>query len=711
MTSEGQNYCEVQVDPYIWRDDQGFLSRLKQPGRGMYHDVRRRLPYYWSDFRDGLAYRVFAGTVRIYFVNLLPALAFQLDMQHNTGGFFGINEALLSSALAAGVFSLFSCQPLTVVGVTGLISLFNYTIYDIVKIYDATLYPRFMVWVGIWSATFHWATALLNISDYMRTVTDFSSQTFGLYVGTIYVIKGCEELSVGFENGQITNGFASSLVAILYFLTVYLLEQVGQTAYTRGWLRAILSDYAYPLATIWWTGFTHFPGNLSRVHFEYLQTTRAFFPTIERPWVVDFWTLPTTWIFVAVPFGFLMTLLFYYDHNVSSLTAQARNFPLTKPAGFHWDFFLLGCTCFVSGILNIPLPNGLVPQAPVHTDSVTYYEDTPYIIETGDESEPIIIRKETVAQKVAEQRVSHFVMCLALFGTMTGPILTVLSLVPRAIMSGVFFTVGMGSILTNPILTHKLAFLLRDPTFQRPSDPLNSVPRRQIWHYLSWQFLGFSTTVAISQTIGAIAFPILIVALIPLRWEILPRFFTAQELEAMDCLTATGDVVLVSLGGKPEMPETKVEKIRQYRPHDDAEAGVAGLGGGMIREDEGDIRRREERERNSRLLRGIGYDGGAITRRRSSVVSREDSESCPRRHAIRSMSSHRSPAPSHRRETSSSAAELGRDSISLARTRRNTSVSAKGDDASGADALNDVNELRRTRSLPKEAPAGEDDSI
>lgn len=48
--------------------------------------------------------------------------------------------------------------------------------------------------------------------------------------------------------------------------------------------------------------------------------------------------------------------------NVSSLTAQARQFPLKKPAGFHWDFFLLGCTTFISGIIGIPFPNGLVPQ-------------------------------------------------------------------------------------------------------------------------------------------------------------------------------------------------------------------------------------------------------------------------------------------------------------------------------------------------------------
>lgn len=107
-------------------------------------------------------------------------------MNRRTDGFYGVNEALLSSALAAFVFSLFSAQPLTVVGITGLISLFNYTIYDIVKLHDVTIYPQVMAWTGIWAAIFHWAFAIFNLSDYLRYVTDFSSQSFGMYVGIIY---------------------------------------------------------------------------------------------------------------------------------------------------------------------------------------------------------------------------------------------------------------------------------------------------------------------------------------------------------------------------------------------------------------------------------------------------------------------------------------------------------------------------------------------
>jgi hypothetical protein len=192
MNGDGMNGLQRinTTESYTFQGQRGWRQwRILRLGRGMYHDVKRRAPYYWSDIRDAFTYRAFASTVRMYFVNVLPAVAFTLDMYRRTGGFFGINEALFSSALAAMVFSLLSCQPLTIVGVTGLIALFNYTIYDIIVMYDPTIYPAFTAWVGIWAAIFHWIVAFGNFSDYMAYVTDFSSETFGMYVGIIYCSK------------------------------------------------------------------------------------------------------------------------------------------------------------------------------------------------------------------------------------------------------------------------------------------------------------------------------------------------------------------------------------------------------------------------------------------------------------------------------------------------------------------------------------------
>lgn len=61
---------------------------------------------------------------------------------------YGVNEVLLASVLGAVVFSLFAAQPLVIVGVTGPITVFNYTVYDIM-VPTGTNYFAFMALVGL----------------------------------------------------------------------------------------------------------------------------------------------------------------------------------------------------------------------------------------------------------------------------------------------------------------------------------------------------------------------------------------------------------------------------------------------------------------------------------------------------------------------------------------------------------------------------------
>ncbi|KAK0302078.1 hypothetical protein LTR01_008980 [Friedmanniomyces endolithicus] len=231
-------------DSYTWESLTGWKSyRTLRPFRGMYWDVRRRLPYYWSDIRDGLTYRTFAGTIRIFFVNLLPALAFQLDMTRQTDGYFGTNEALFSSALAALVFSTLSCQPLTVVGITGLISLFNYTVFAITEECGIReLYPQFIAWVSIWAAITHWVSAICNWCDYMRYITDFSSNSFGMYVGIVYMVKGFQELMALYYESNPAAGFLGVVIALCYFFSIVMLEMIGSTTCFTPNVRKFVSD-------------------------------------------------------------------------------------------------------------------------------------------------------------------------------------------------------------------------------------------------------------------------------------------------------------------------------------------------------------------------------------------------------------------------------------------------------------------------------------
>lgn len=43
--------------------------------------------------------------------------------------------------------------------------------------------------------------------------------------------------------------------------------------------------------------------------------------------------------------------------------AQGSDFPLRKPPGFHYDFFLLGITTFIAGLIGVPAPNGALFSA------------------------------------------------------------------------------------------------------------------------------------------------------------------------------------------------------------------------------------------------------------------------------------------------------------------------------------------------------------
>lgn len=145
-------------------------------------------------------------------------------------------------------------------------------------------------------------------------------------------------------------------------------------------------------------------------------------------------------------------------------------------------------------------------QAPVHTDSLTVYETELCIIPT-EEGEGAEIRRPIVkAAAVVEQRVSHFVMGLAIIGTMTGPLLIVLHTMPSAVFAGVFLIVGWGSIGTSGIMQKAIYLMLEDRFVQR-GEPLLKVRNRKILLWISCQLIAIAACVAISQTIAAIGMP------------------------------------------------------------------------------------------------------------------------------------------------------------------------------------------------------------
>jgi hypothetical protein len=118
-----------------------------------------------------------------------------------------------------------------------------------------------------------------------------------------------------------------------------------------------------------------------------------------------------------------------------------------------------------------------------------------------------------------------------------------------------------GSIESNGIL-RKFLYLQSEQRFVQRDQPLLRVRRRKILLYIGLQLVGVAACVAISHTLGAIGFPVLIILLIPLRILLVPRWFALEELQILDEFTATNEMVLASLGGKPALPEnTRAEDL------------------------------------------------------------------------------------------------------------------------------------------------------
>ncbi|KAH8167542.1 hypothetical protein CIB48_g717 [Xylaria polymorpha] len=473
--------------------------------RGMVNDVCRRAPYYWSDWLDAWDYRVVPATVYMYFAK-----------PHSPAG-----EIYLASR-SIGLTRKFS------------------TVYDIITPLG-TNYLAFMCWIGLWAVLLHWILAVTNSCNWLKYVTRFPCDTFGFYVAFIYLQKGIQVLE---RFGYGAPFYLSLSVALLVFAIAYICGELGNAALFRHPVRIFLKDYGTPLTVVFFTGFVHL-GRMKSVELEKLPTSRPFFPTADRPWLVELWDIEVREVFLALPFAILLTILFWFDHNVSSLIAQGTEFPLRKPAGFHWDIFLLGLTTGVAGILGLPFPNGLIPQAPFHTESLCVTKVEVDADENSAEAKGHYTYKRT---HVVEQRVSNLAQGLLTLGTATGPLLIVLHLIPQAVLAGLFFIMGYQALEANGI-TAKLLFLLRDKHLTPTNHPLNRIRRRgAVWAFVAIELVGFGATFAITQTIAAVGFPVFIFALIPVRALLLPRFFTPHELGILDAPTAS-PFTMESVGG------------------------------------------------------------------------------------------------------------------------------------------------------------------
>jgi len=124
------------------------------------------------------------------------------------------------------------------------------------------------------------------------------------------------------------------------------------------YVRLGLTEYAAAISIILFIGLPHV-GQLATLEKSTLPVSTSFRPTDpdRTAFFVQFWKLPVGWIFAALVPGVIITVLFFFDHEVSSIICTIDRYGTKKPGGFAWDIVLLGMTTSLCGILGIPPAN------------------------------------------------------------------------------------------------------------------------------------------------------------------------------------------------------------------------------------------------------------------------------------------------------------------------------------------------------------------
>ena len=125
------------------------LKRTGKPFGGLILDIKRKKPWFLSDFKDALAPQTVASIIYIYLATVTKAITFGGFLGDITGGQQGVLEAFLGHALAGGFFCLLGGQPLTVVGCTGPVLIFEEILVNMCKAQNID-YMTFRLWIGLW---------------------------------------------------------------------------------------------------------------------------------------------------------------------------------------------------------------------------------------------------------------------------------------------------------------------------------------------------------------------------------------------------------------------------------------------------------------------------------------------------------------------------------------------------------------------------------
>ncbi|KAG5188187.1 bicarbonate transporter [Tribonema minus] len=483
----------------------------------------QRLPLYKDDWKTGFRAKSLSTTAFMYFACLMPAVAFGGFAQQVTGGAMGVVEYLVACGGSGVAYSLFSGQPMTFTGPTGLTLAFITALHAFTSAAALPFLPVY-TWCGLWTSALMVALAAGGASNLVRYATQFTDDVFNALIALNFLAEACGGLARNFKLGG-AGGSGGALLAVnvagaSYLLTQALTQARGSVYFNKG-VREQVSDFGPVLAIAAMTAVSHLPA-VSSIGLDFLSVPASFMLQGGRGWLSPLLSVPVSVRLLCLLPALLLTSLFFLDQNISARVVNRPAHKLKKPPAYHQDLLTLGVITGVLSVLGLPWQCAATVQSLNHVRALS----TTQVVD-GPDGE-----KQEVVTEVCETRVTGFATHALIL--MSVGALPLLRLIPMPVVSGMFLYLGRKVMCGNGFF-ERITDLCMDPKLMGSGSVVKAVGRGTALRYTAVQALMLAllwTLKSFSQT--ALLFPSVIGLLVVMRLTVLPKLFSDRSLRLLD---------------------------------------------------------------------------------------------------------------------------------------------------------------------------------
>ncbi|XP_066570328.1 electrogenic sodium bicarbonate cotransporter 4 [Amia ocellicauda] len=178
---------------------------------GLFLDMKRKLPWFPSDFFDGFHIQSISAILFIYLGCITNAITFGGLLGDATDNYQGVMESFLGTALSGTVFCVFSGQPLIILSSTGPILIFEKLLYDFSKGNDID-YMEFRLWIGLHSCLQCLVLVATDASFIIKYITRFTEEGFSMLISLIFIYDAIKKMIGAFKYYPINTDFKPDYV-------------------------------------------------------------------------------------------------------------------------------------------------------------------------------------------------------------------------------------------------------------------------------------------------------------------------------------------------------------------------------------------------------------------------------------------------------------------------------------------------------------------